>query len=429
MEKALNKLTVCLLPIFILGITFTKIPFIVVLAFLLIRLMATDRDTCGIFLLMFGGAIGGYVRQKYPFMPVYGLLFQFYGLFLLRNYFLSKWHEKQGFKYLLVLMIYFLLNFALSPNTRDVYAQNKIFGMIQTAVFMYVGYYALIRSHRFNNESFGQLLFLSSILFFVYNMELLGIRPSGLFDYTWFRFSTEGLKMDDPMMEKVINYHIVGMNSLFALSFIISKLDIKKPVLFYYLVIAAQLVLFSGARQAIFGLLLIFAIRYYFKSVNGNWGVRKGKFKYLISAVVLLYLSVSLLEFLDLDYINNTFSEGDEGRSLLSDLAIALFLKYPIFGSGIGGFQHNVFMMYPHNFFLEVLCECGIVGLLLLSCVVFSFIRKYKIHHFYLTRSHTFFFIILIALMVRCMVSADLSYSIQLFSAIFACAKDDRVLY
>ena len=427
MEKALNKLTVCLLPLFILGITFTKIPFIVVLAFLLIRLMATDRDTCGIFLLMFGGAIGGYVRQKYPFMPVYGLLFQFYGLYLLRNYFLSKRYKKQGFKYLLVLMIYFLLNFALSPNTGDVYAQNKIFGMIQTALFMYVGYYALIRSHRFNNESFGQLLFLSSILFFVYNMELLGIRPSGLFDYTWFRSCTEGLKMDDPMMEKVISYHIVGMNSLFALSFIISQHDIKKTTLLYYSILATQLVLFSGARQAIFGLIIIFAIRYYFKS--GNVGVRRGKLKYFVSAIVLLYLSVSLLELLDLDYINNTLSEGDEGRSLLSDLAIALFLKYPILGSGIGGFQHNVFMMYPHNFFLEVLCECGILGLLLLSYVVFSFVRKHKINLFYLTKNNTFFFIILIALMARCMVSADLSYSIQLFSAIFACSTDDRVLH
>lgn len=427
MEKALNKLTVCLLPLFILGITFTKIPFIVVLAFLLIRLMATDRDTCGVFLLMFGGAIGGYVRQKYPFMPVYGLLFQFYGLFLLRNYFLSKRRENQGFKYLLVLMIYFLLNFALSPNTGDVYAQNKIFGMIQTALFMYVGYYALIRSHRFNNESFGQLLLLSSILFFVYNMELLSIRPSGLFDYTWFRFSTEGIKMNDPMMEKVINYHIVGMNSLFALSFIISQHDIKKTTLFYYSILATQLVLFSGARQAIFGLIIIFALRYYFKS--GNVGVRRGKLKYLVSAIVLLYLSVSLLELLDLDYINNTLSEGDEGRSLLSDLAIALFLKYPIFGSGIGGFQHNVFMMYPHNFFLEVLCECGILGLLLLSYVVFSFVRKHKINLFYLTKNNTFFFIILIALLARCMVSADLSYSIQLFSAIFACSTDDRVLH
>ena len=427
MEKALNKLTVCLLPLFILGITFAKIPFIVVLAFLLIRLMATDRDTCGVFLLMFGGAIGGYVRQKYPFMPVYGLLFQFYGLFLLRNYFLSKRHENQGFKYLLVLMIYFLLNFALSPNTGDVYAQNKIFGMIQTALFMYVGYYALIRSHRFNNESFGQLLLLSSILFFVYNMELLSIRPSGLFDYTWFRFSTEGIKMNDPMMEKVISYHIVGMNSLFALSFIISQHDIKKTTLFYYSILATQLVLFSGARQAIFGLIIIFALRYYFKS--GNVGVRRGKLKYLVSAIVLLYLSVSLLELLDLDYINNTLSEGDEGRSVLSDLAIALFLKYPIFGSGIGGFQHNVFMMYPHNFFLEVLCECGILGLLLLSYVVFSFVRKHKINLFYLTKNNTFFFIILIALMARCMVSADLSYSIQLFSAIFACSTDDRVLH
>ena len=233
--------------------------------------------------------------------------------------------------------------------------------------------------------------------------------------------------MDDPMMEKVISYHIVGMNSLFALSFIISQHDIKKTTLLYYSILATQLVLFSGARQAIFGLIIIFAIRYYFKS--GNVGVRRGKLKYLVSAIVLLYLSVSLLELLDLDYINNTLSEGDEGRSLLSDLAIALFLKYPIFGSGIGGFQHNVFMMYPHNFFLEVLCECGIFGLLLLSCVVFSFVRKHKINLFYLTKNNTFFFIILIALMARCVVSADLTYSIQLFSAIFACSTDDRVLH
>jgi O-antigen ligase len=46
-------------------------------------------------------------------------------------------------------------------------------------------------------------------------------------------------------------------------------------------------------------------------------------------------------------------------------LATQLFLQHPYLGIGIGGFNYSTGIIYVHNIFLEILCEFGIVGLIL----------------------------------------------------------------
>ncbi len=50
-------------------------------------------------------------------------------------------------------------------------------------------------------------------------------------------------------------------------------------------------------------------------------------------------------------------------RGSIYKLALAEFLRAPVFGMGQGEFQEK-YKVYPHNMFLEMLCETGIVGTL-----------------------------------------------------------------
>mgnify|MGYP007112379889 CR=1 FL=1 len=49
-------------------------------------------------------------------------------------------------------------------------------------------------------------------------------------------------------------------------------------------------------------------------------------------------------------------------RKLIAGDALAAFLGKPIAGWGLGSFEHLSIDRYPHNLFLEVLCEQGLVG-------------------------------------------------------------------
>lgn len=56
-------------------------------------------------------------------------------------------------------------------------------------------------------------------------------------------------------------------------------------------------------------------------------------------------------------------------------VAIALFLENPIAGVEFSGFSFYHALPYPHNLFLEILCELGLIGFLCIFPVVLNFIR------------------------------------------------------
>lgn len=60
---------------------------------------------------------------------------------------------------------------------------------------------------------------------------------------------------------------------------------------------------------------------------------------------------------------------GDSGRSFLRDMALLSFQESPIWGHGFG----SVFWelgIYSHNFFLDALVETGLIGTLVLTCLL-----------------------------------------------------------
>ena len=408
-----------------IGITLKVIPFSIALIILIIRFFYTDKQTLGIFLLMFGGVLGSTIRFEFPTIPIYGLILNFIGLFLVRNQLISLKRNPVPILMLFVVLLYLLLAFLLSPNINDNRAYNKIIGIFQGGIFAFFAYYTIVHSFKLDNEALTQLLFLTVILFFIHNMNLLDSSPSNFFDYEWMRKGAEEFRNSANNVDilKWINYQVVGMNSLYGVSLFLSQLNLDIKKAYIYSIIGLQLVLFSGSRQAIFGLFVILILKIVF--FNKRSYLTKNivrKFLFFVLGISITYILVLLLPFMGVDYLTETLSEGDKGRDILRIMGWDLFIKNPLFGTGIGGFNHAYpGMLFPHNFIIEILCECGVIGSLFLIMILIMYINSQKINLLYLTKNQSFLFLILSTLGIRVMVSDDLTASIGLFSAFFAC--------
>ena len=212
------------------------------------------------------------------------------------------------------------------------------------------------------------------------------------------------------------------MTALMAIAVFISQSCNKIIKTFVYLIITLYMVMLSGARQAIFGFFIIIILRQVFLNKKNDEKNKSFSIGKIVCSVALLFFGLLILQNLDIGFLNETLESGDEGRQSLREAALALFIEHPFLGTGIGGFQHYTYMLYPHNFIYEVLCECGIVGMLFLIILVVNHFKTQKINILFLTSNNSFLFLIIIVIVVRAMVSADLSYSIELFSAVFACS-------
>lgn len=67
MKPPLDTAFIYVIAIMLVAISMDVLPFWVVLAALVIRLIYADTHTVGVFLLMFGGVLGSIIRFEMPF--------------------------------------------------------------------------------------------------------------------------------------------------------------------------------------------------------------------------------------------------------------------------------------------------------------------------------------------------------------------------
>ncbi|WP_224367202.1 O-antigen ligase family protein [Hyalangium versicolor] len=81
---------------------------------------------------------------------------------------------------------------------------------------------------------------------------------------------------------------------------------------------------------------------------------------------------------LTLKYDGGNASESKvylSGREVLYQAAYELGLDHPVAGAGLSAFPALGLGVYPHNLFLEVFCEGGVLGLAFLAWVLLTFVR------------------------------------------------------
>jgi O-antigen ligase len=75
--------------------------------------------------------------------------------------------------------------------------------------------------------------------------------------------------------------------------------------------------------------------------------------------------------------IKRVIEEGDDSsRLFIFRAAYDMWLEHPVRGAGLAAFRASGIAAYPHNLFLESLCEGGIIGFLLLISTFLLFLVK-----------------------------------------------------
>lgn len=167
-----------------------------------------------------------------------------------------------------------------------------------------------------------------------------------------------------------------------------------KVVLLALLVVFAFILLIAGSRHPLLGLalVLLLAVTIGFRRSSGI-----GLQRFQLAAMALLVLAVGTVTALILreaqTYTLGRFeillqAEGGgksaQGRLLGMANAVSFWQEAPVVGHGVGSFPilenyPRDARRHPHNIFLEVLCELGLVGLILFGIFLVSALRWVKL--------------------------------------------------
>lgn len=420
MKKTVCNLYYGIIPLLIIGLSAGYTTFVLAMISLIPLFFVTTRHTIAVFLVMYGGPLCGVIRTMYPSLPLYGLVMEFLGFVLIWDLIKDLLHNnRQAIGAIILTLVFFGLFYIAGPQTE--FAATKFWTMCYHGFFMVMGYYAFEKSKKIDAEGLTRLLLLASVCMFTYLIQTIGMHRGAIWDYDWFREQFLYFAKITDWEGTVINYQHVGMLISFATAVFLSQTKLKTPLVLFYIICAIQLVLISGARQGIFGVLIIAVLRFSF--FRGDLLHKKNHttrvLGLFVSLVVALVVVMVFLENIQSNIIANTL-QGDTGRETHQLEAIAIFLDNQLCGTGIGGFQYITDHSWPHNLILELLCETGIVGLFVSLTIIISSLVLKKQGLFHVTSSEQFYFLILTAIFVRVMVSSDLRESIELFSAVFA---------
>lgn len=425
-----NRFFICLIPVLILGLYNGLSAFPICLTLLIIRLCTTDKHTAGIFLLMYGGIMGGAIRLMYPFVPIYGLMLNSIGIILLWNEIRKLFKEDYISFFLLVLVILiFGVCYLYGPRTE--FATTKYSKMIEHGIFMLFGYYSICNSRLFSPVVLTQVLLLTAISLFAFDIQYYHMTPGGIFDFDWFRLQETSFFYANDRVGYLASYQELGILALLSITIFLSQAEIKMSQVIVYTLFASFLILSSSARQAIFGLVIVIALRY---TIFNTRHIRGAKPSHSLLSIVAFVFVAGLiilyaLPLLNIGVITSTLQSGDEGRTILYAEAIQMIKDNPLLGLGLGGFEHFTIsdQPWPHNFFLEILCETGFLGLAILCIIVVKYFTSHNVNILTLTNQRMFYFLIVSAVLSSYMVSADFRLSISVFSALFAVRMSSNI--
>ena len=411
----INAYLVFLIPILIIGVLLNiiKFPIIAILIFLSFIFLCNNHEKSVVCALVFCKMIGTFGPALGIHVP--GTVVAFFLIIVFMRKDLMKLFNKHTTKpivFILSVFFIFMVYYLLTGETRN--SGSKFNTMVIALCVDTIAFLILVTFDDIRMERLTVPLLLFALMQLGYVESFSGHRPAGILDFSFFRNACVD------MMRKglpVLSYHNMGIAAFLGAAFMMSQ---RKKINNYFDIVflfsAFWLILLSGARQTIFGFVFLVFV----------WMVfRTERFKLttvILAATVIvgIYLCLKMLEvpILQDSSVRGAHLGSDLNRNY--DYPLMIISYHFLDGIGFGNY-HNPYTneIYPHNIFLEILCEMGFVGLIFVGMVVFAFVRS---HHFLLRNelpSGGICLLLWIPYLIRSMISGDLSENISLFISMF----------
>lgn len=310
------------------------------------------------------------LRSQFP-IPSVGLILPVmlvFGLGVLKIFTIGRLHIRTNiaahFYFLLLLFVYLLASAMWNPfevSTGD--AVLKIFLIIITTASVIISL-----------NSRGAYYFINWTIFFaVFAAFTLFLEYLRLGNFSGYRLS-----------DTLVRPQLMGLGVIFSISKLLFFREVRRK---RYVVITGFLLLglaFGGARGALllsFGISMII-LGYYFYSNNPKsyslqeWFRNKSFRIFSVSTIILVIIAALQIE-RTASKMRRLFFGGEllyGERAELWTNSFLSFLDSPIIGSGLrssGYLSYDQSSWYPHNMFLEVMLDGGIIAYFILMIVCF----------------------------------------------------------
>ena len=304
--------------------------------------------------------------------------------------------EKKLFKinviFLVFVLIYLFANLSSILGDYSDQSFSRSLFLFRYPLFLFGIYYCLSN----NPKTITYLFLLSSIcVAFVYLDDLIQL----IYNYDIFGFQKQAHRLSGPFDDELIPGLYLFRFGLISICFLFIKTKNNFYQIFILSIILLIGVIITGEKTSsvitFLSLIIFFILRFGLKKISF---IIIAFIIFISTFIVLIYSSktykdriwVETQRTLGIFQDNRTFFDSEHGAMFLT--SIHIWKDNKLFGGGLKTYRENCKLekygqiksmvisercsTHPHNFYLEILAELGIIGFILFLFLIFYFFNK-----------------------------------------------------
>ena len=371
-KNILDYTCIALLALYLLVLPAGRIGLILTIAILVIKLLITNNITRGLYFIYFGATTLGMLSDLFGYSGIGGKVSIVVALLFLYNsanlveiiYRLKAPLVALTWASLILLLFYFY-------GPMSSYCSGKLIYTVINGLLFLIMFYIMFNDPSVNWLQLGQLGILSSYVFLASGLIIMPeMKPGHIFDIGVIRLTWVELKggVDALALRNDLSF-LASFGLIIMVSAYVDKHMTKSELIkiMFYSFISLNMLFWSGARLPIISIIAAVAV---IPLSRPKYMARYTLMSFSILGITALYIVYS--SFLDINFIATLFDSAEPlltrlNRSTNWIAGYERFLEKPLLGHGLGGFFIDGFSwpgwgLYPHNLFLELLSEMGIIG-------------------------------------------------------------------
>nr|WP_279052254.1 O-antigen ligase family protein [Acinetobacter tandoii] len=242
---------------------------------------------------------------------------------------------------------------------------NLVWNNSDFIVFELLVLYLLYRSFFIlsYNDMLSKIILISSFsIFLLFPFSIYSYLYTGVYE-NWYPM---------PWNIRIYNSYFV-VCSIFSVWFYLKK-DKYKNIYLFFIFLALLSILFDGGRSALISYTVFIALVCIFNKLNRLRLILVYSFAWAVYFLII-FLSPS-------NPLRPIIRDTTSGRYTLWEHAIQCWLNNPIFGCGFYQLdEYKNLPAHPHNLFIQILSETGLIGFSFLSYLIFSIVKNINIKH------------------------------------------------
>lgn len=395
------------------------------LAVLVLYICTWNKVEIGVFLLLFGSSLFGrmFASQLFYLSTIVislslGIAFLYVEIIKVIN------RNLYPYLFFFILLSLAFVAYLLGPSTA--YANEKILKLTVRSLIWVTVFLIFNKSEGISSTKISLAFLVLAMLYIAQSFQIYGIKPHSVFDFSFFRNFCDIIGRNENNT-LVVNYQTLGYLALASSTFCLIKANFKDDVRTSVAILSLSfwIIAMSGTRQTLFAFAVLVTLRILLHSNDKLFSLRN-----ILVATVVFIAFIAIVTSLGSEYYNTMLSsDASIGTRLHRDTTTPLKVMSvnPLFGVGFGGYPLYANKNYPHNFFIEILSEFGIIGLFVLALIIFVFIYTSPVKSYirYKSANYSFIFPLVVLFFMRGQISGDLSDSISFLCVLFSCVPQE----